>query len=133
MQKCYMWGEHKQVLYWLVLHRQHNSYAQSTACLQRIYMHNKENLRFIQIRAPIPISPCASLNFLAYARLSLPHIQPILSIAVACLILRWFWQNMNQNAVHMKSSHNYIHVHSFLVNFLQSQCKKLYLWSLQQL
>ena len=56
-------------------------------------MHNKENLRVIQIHAAAVrvsaqpyLSPgCALLIFPAYARLSLPHVEPVLSSVVACL------------------------------------------------
>ena len=56
-------------------------------------MHNKENLRFIQIHAAavsverpaLSLPASASLIFPAYARLSLPHIDPFLSGIVACL------------------------------------------------
>ena len=76
-----------------MLHRQHNSYAQYTACLHCIYAEQREPKVYTnscsgsQGRAPDPIS-LHFVNFPAYARiaqLSLPHIEPVLSSVVACL------------------------------------------------
>ena len=68
-----------------------NSYAQYTACLQCVYMHNKENLKFMQIHAaevraerPALIS-LPVLRWSAYAGVSVPHIKHVLSSVVACL------------------------------------------------
>ena len=61
--------------------------------LQCIYMHNKENLMLIQIHAgqsglespALSLSLCFVNLSCLYARLSLPHIEAILSVVIACL------------------------------------------------
>ena len=106
-----------------MLHRQHNSYAQYTACLQCIYMHNKENLRFIQIHAAAVRIVCPALSLsLHFVKLSCLcsavlaarqarslHCRslPSLSCDGFGALLEVFriqpltLQNMNQKAVHM--------------------------------
>ena len=55
----------------------------------------------VSVERPAYLSPgCASLGFPAYARLSLPHVEPVLSSVVACLpylamVLMLFWFTTN--------------------------------------
>ena len=76
----------------LVLHWQHNSFAQYNAVynLCSVYMHNKEKLRFMHEAVARLERPALSPSLLfvslscLYALLSLPHVEPVLSIVVAC-------------------------------------------------
>ena len=57
-----------------------------------VYVHNKENLQFVQIYAAevvecsvyVYVSPYTSLTFPAYAGLSLPHAEH--SIVLSCFV-----------------------------------------------